>query len=57
MPKLFNYTFTCKFTVTYTTATLEEALERLTDDEGDVEVIDTDCEDFDPDLDDYMSGR
>ena len=57
MPKLFNYTFTCRFTVTYTAPTLEEALERLAEDEGTVEVTETNCEDYDPDFDDYMCGR
>lgn len=57
MSKLFNYTFTCQFTVTYTAPTYEDAVERLNDDYDDVDIIETDCEDFDPDLDDYMTGR
>ena len=57
MPKLFNYTFTCKLTVTYTAPTMEDALESLADDYGDVDVTETNCEEFDPDLDDYMTGR
>lgn len=58
MAQLFNYTLTFQATATYTAESYDEAVQRLEEDEGgDVIVVDSNCEDFDPDLDDYMNGR
>lgn len=54
MAKLFNFTFRFTGEATYTAETLEEALDKLADEYGDVKVVDRDTEEFDPYNDDYM---
>lgn len=54
MSKLYNFTFWFKGKGTYTAETREEALDKLYDEYGDVEVYDNDTDSFDPDEDDYM---
>lgn len=54
MSKLYNFEFTFRGTATYTAATEEEALDKLNKEYGDVDVVDTDVEEFDANEDDYM---
>lgn len=54
MSKLYNFTFYFKGKRTFTANTYEEALDRLSDEYGDVDVYDNDTEEFDEYNDDYM---
>lgn len=54
MSKLCNYTFYFTDKKTYTATCYEEALNKLSDEYGDVNVTDCETEEFDEYNDDYM---
>lgn len=54
MSKQYNFTIYFNGSATYTASSYEEALDKLADEFGSVDVTDCDTEEFDPYDDDYM---